>query len=333
MDLPPVLYLTGLMCKFDAMSTFLESPDRALDMANTGQSKVAFRRDGPFTPITSASEVTLEAMSQGDAWFGIHLEIGVADTWDGGDTMVAGHFVSMNVAPHDLCMSIFNEETASWEPRLFPPNTFWIHPEGSSFAHLRTGKDPFSGAIIDGQFLDSILGAHYEIVGGIGVSDPILENLFRALIVNLREGAPQPELTQALVRGFVTAFGWRHGRKAQPLRPGYGLNSAQIASITKWMEERLDQRVSVDAMAAQIGLSPAHFSREFKRKMGRTPWEHLIELRLDRARRMLSEDEGVSETALRCGFFDQAHLSRAFKQRFKVSPSAFARQVRLVCKP
>ena len=76
-------------------------------------------------------------------------------------------------------------------------------------------------------------------------------------------------------------------------------------------------------MAERVGLSAAHFSREFKRSTGNTPWEHVVQLRLEGARQLLESGESASEAALRFGFSDQSHLSRLFKLKYGVTPSSF----------
>jgi len=57
--------------------------------------------------------------------------------------------------------------------------------------------------------------------------------------------------------------------------------------------------------------------------MGQTPWEYVMELRLQRVVTLLKTGETIGAIAAECGFFDQAHLARLFKKRFGLAPSAF----------
>ena len=92
------------------------------------------------------------------------------------------------------------------------------------------------------------------------------------------------------------------------------------------MDAQSDVHLSIDALAQEAGLSPAHFARAFKQSVGRAPHQHLLTLRLERARRLLeSPDAGLSDVALRAGFADQAHFTRFFKRQFGVTPGAFVR--------
>src|SRR5262249_21940724 len=74
-------------------------------------------------------------------------------------------------------------------------------------------------------------------------------------------------------------------------------------------------------------LSVAHFARGFKRTLGEPPNAYLTRLRLERARNlMLFSDLSLAEVARACGFADQAHFSRRFRQRTGQSPGAWRRE-------
>jgi AraC family transcriptional regulator len=96
------------------------------------------------------------------------------------------------------------------------------------------------------------------------------------------------------------------------------------------MDARADDTLTLTELAGEAGLSPTHFARAFKESVGRAPHQHLIAVRLERARRLLeSPQAALSDVAARAGFADQAHLTRLFKRQFGVTPGAFAQRSRL----
>lgn len=294
---------------------------------SAASSWVRFRKGQESAPISSLTNIIrIHAVSDGPSWLGLHLEIGDATGWQGEDIMVDGHFVSMNLTPDVLHFETRAEDDATWQPAVRLPGAFWIHPEGSPLSHRVMQSTPWAAAIIDGKFLDAVMGQHYELRGGVSVVDDLLQHLFRSLTEALVDPTPpNATLLESLVRAFVLALGTRHGHPAPEMQGKSGLGSEQMRRLLAWIDHHLETRITVKAMAAQVDLSVAHFSREFKRATGLTPWEHIIEARLQRARQLLARGEAVCATAQECGFFDQAHLSRLFKQRFGVSPSAFAK--------
>ena len=69
--------------------------------------------------------------------------------------------------------------------------------------------------------------------------------------------------------------------------------------------------------------------RAFKESIGRAPHQHLMRLRLERARRLLdAPGAALSDVALRTGFADQAHFTRFFKRQFGVTPGALVQSRR-----
>jgi len=92
------------------------------------------------------------------------------------------------------------------------------------------------------------------------------------------------------------------------------------------MDASVETGVSVETLAREAGLSPAHFARAFTRSVGRPPHQHLLALRLERARALLgAPDARLSDVALRTGFADQAHFTRQFRRAFGVTPGAVLR--------
>lgn len=89
-------------------------------------------------------------------------------------------------------------------------------------------------------------------------------------------------------------------------------------------------RLRLDDVAHAAGLSPFHFHRVFQALMGETVAEFARRLRLEKALAMmaLSRTEPLATIARRCGFSSPSELTRSFKQRFGLPPSAFSIEAR-----
>jgi AraC-like DNA-binding protein len=75
-------------------------------------------------------------------------------------------------------------------------------------------------------------------------------------------------------------------------------------------------------------LSRAEFVRQFHAAYGLPPHAYLINLRLRKARRLLTRGLSLAQAAQESGFFDQSHLSRRFVRAYGVSPGTYARAAR-----
>jgi len=99
----------------------------------------------------------------------------------------------------------------------------------------------------------------------------------------------------------------------------------QFPTVVDWIEQQLDEPLTLERIAERAGLSPYHFSRLFTARMGRSVMAHVRGRRLVRAaRRLCSEpDLKLVELAFDCGFESQEAFTRAFKRVFGVSPGRF----------
>ncbi len=81
---------------------------------------------------------------------------------------------------------------------------------------------------------------------------------------------------------------------------------------------------AVEEIAAAIDVSRGHLVRIFKQELGVSPAQCLRNIRLDHAAMILARsDISVQDIAEECGFENQFHFSRAFKQQYKVSPKQY----------
>lgn len=92
-----------------------------------------------------------------------------------------------------------------------------------------------------------------------------------------------------------------------------------------FLASNFTSEVGLEALAGIAGLSRAHLIRAFRREFFITPHAFQTDLRVRHARRLLREGASPSDTAIECGFADQAHLTRHFKARIGVTPAAYRR--------
>lgn len=102
----------------------------------------------------------------------------------------------------------------------------------------------------------------------------------------------------------------------------------RIQQAIALMEAKFASKLTRDDVARAANLSPFHFSRLFRRVMGLSPHEYLLQRRLCYARHLLTAtrgDRSIAHVAAEAGFADQAHLTRQFRRVYGVTPGAFRR--------
>jgi AraC family transcriptional regulator len=105
----------------------------------------------------------------------------------------------------------------------------------------------------------------------------------------------------------------------------------QARKVRDYIDTHISGPVLVADLCALVQRSEAHFSRSFKRTFGESPHSFVVRCRVELAAQyMLTTDASLSDIALRCGFTDQAHLCRHFRQTAGQTPAAWRRAHRLL---
>ena len=100
----------------------------------------------------------------------------------------------------------------------------------------------------------------------------------------------------------------------------------QARKVRAYIDSHIAGPVLVADLCALVQRSQAYFSRSFKRTFGESPHVFLVRRRVELAAQcMLTTDACLSDIALQCGFTDQAHFSKHFRQATGQTPAAWRR--------
>ena len=136
------------------------------------------------------------------------------------------------------------------------------------------------------------------------------------------------EIANGIARRIVVAA-HRDGGQAQFVERPLPAPDGGLAHTRAWMEERLDEPLTVDEMARHAACSPRSFARLFRAETGTTPLQWLIGRRVAEAQRLLEgTDLPVEQVASRAGFGTAAALRQHFGRALSTSPSAYRRAFR-----
>ncbi|THF53324.1 AraC family transcriptional regulator [Flavobacterium supellecticarium] len=102
----------------------------------------------------------------------------------------------------------------------------------------------------------------------------------------------------------------------------------QLGKALDFIEQHLEEPLSVEKIATVANYSPFHFQRLFKAYTGETLLEFYNRKRIEKIAALLIRDtkETIGTLAFQYGFSDNAALTKAFKKRYSVSPTAFRKQ-------
>jgi len=130
------------------------------------------------------------------------------------------------------------------------------------------------------------------------------------------------ELSSLIVEGLMFELlgeALRYSRNNSKANPPVWLNQT-----LELLHDRFQESLSLNEIAAAVGVHETHLSREFKRYYRSTVGEYLRRLRIEFACRKISEsDIALSEIALLSGFADQSHFTKIFSQIMEMSPAVY----------
>lgn len=97
-----------------------------------------------------------------------------------------------------------------------------------------------------------------------------------------------------------------------------------INRAIEFIRELFNKNYSLEELARVANLSPYHFIRVFKAQTGKTPYQYLLDVKIEKAREMLRlKRHTITEVCFACGFNNLSHFTAVFKRKVGVSPSSY----------
>ena len=162
------------------------------------------------------------------------------------------------------------------------------------------GTPQFNGPVIQDEVLAArFLRAHGALEAGV-------------------EGLAADEALTAVLLDMIDRHAGGLGAVGAP-----GREPVAVRRAKDYLVAHIDERVELEDLARAAGLSAFHLIRVFRKATGMTPYNCLADRRVHLACNLLRDGMSATHAAASCGFFDQSHLTRAFKSRLGVTPGQF----------
>lgn len=192
--------------------------------------------------------------------------------------------------------------------RLLAPGHIYLFPSAAPYWMRTRAEDPLYCTFIH---LD-IQPLRLVRLLDRGPEDPLCLPVFQAIREAYRRGYPE---TAAGAAAALEAYGAESGLLEKP--------DPQIAALCAYMADHFAEPLTVAGLSAQFGYNDQYFIRLFRRGVGSTPHQYLLQLRLREAVRLLQGDAPIYAIAARVGFRDGETFCRAFKRRYGLSPGMY----------
>ncbi|WP_207479143.1 GlxA family transcriptional regulator [Arenibaculum pallidiluteum] len=190
------------------------------------------------------------------------------------------------------------------------------------WAHARRLQERFPKVAVDDDRI-------YIADGGVWTSAGMTSAIDLALA--LIEDDHGADVSRGIARKLVV-YHRRPGGQSQfsallELEP----SSDRVRRALVYAKEHLRNPLSVEELAASVGLSPRQFSRVFREETGQSPAKAVERLRLEAAKTMLEEGRHSMDVVARdTGFADRNRMRRAFLRAYGQPPQSLRRSLRLI---
>ncbi len=155
----------------------------------------------------------------------------------------------------------------------------------------------------------------YTCSGGIAPLD---------LMLNMIKDDLGPDIAPLISEQFILDR-IRNDRDRQhiPLQAQVGVFHERLIKAAALMEANIEEPMSLDDLAASIGVSRRQIERLFKRHLDQVPTKYYLEIRLRRARELLLQTSmSIMDITTACGFQSPPHFSKCYRNAFGYPPSA-----------
>jgi AraC family transcriptional regulator len=102
-----------------------------------------------------------------------------------------------------------------------------------------------------------------------------------------------------------------------------GLSPTHRRVVRDNIEQRLSEKLSIEGLATEIGLSPFHFARMFKVSFGESPANYINRRRVALAKEYLARHESLAQISADSGFSHQSHMTATFKKLTGLTPALY----------
>lgn len=263
------------------------------------------------------------------AWNGIIVEQHRLPPAEMPEHSVTGHGISVNVGAQPTSFA-WTRRRGGWDDRPTYPGhcRILMHGESHPTRWLQTYNEV--SLIIDPQFVadvveDELAANRIEFVSQHSVADSVIVYYATKFREELTADTPNGAMyAETATIGLVLHLLANHGvAKPKLPSPRGKLNAFQLRSVVDFLDAHISADVSLVSLAQQAHVSPFHFARLFRRTLGVPPHQFVLQLRVQRALRLMkARTLSLAQIAVECGFHDQPHLTKAFRKLLGTTPGA-----------
>jgi AraC family transcriptional regulator len=241
------------------------------------------------------------------------------------------HVICLSLAPRPVrLLQIQGDKSYTG---LYGKGDFSIKPAEAPFFARWDSDDRLLQIRMAAPFIQQVAGEalamnpdQIEVIPEFRTRDPQVEAISMMLLTELKQDNLGGRLYIESLANLLAVQFLRQYSVSKPHLPAYegGLPQHQLRQVLDYIHDHLAQNIKLADLAALLDMSQFHFSHLFKQAIGTSPYQYLIQQRVERAKQLLKQTErSIMEIALECGFNSHSHLTKQFRQLTGITPKAY----------
>ncbi|HIK14320.1 MAG TPA: helix-turn-helix transcriptional regulator [Leptolyngbyaceae cyanobacterium M33_DOE_097] len=287
-------------------------------------------------PFSNLPECTCTPIlsSQSQGWENILVEQFQHPSGEGATQYNNEHTICLSLSPRPV--RFLQIKAGKTHSSLYGKGDISITPAQMPFFARWEGEDHYMQIRLTTQFIQAIasetLDTHpdrLELAPEFRTRDPQIEAIALMLLTELQQNNVGSALYINSLTNVLAVHLIRNYASIKPNIPIYsaGLPERKLAHVVEYIHHHLEEDIKLSDLAALLGMSQFHFCRLFKQSLGVTPYQYLLQQRVERAKQLLKQtDHSIMEIAFLCGFNSHSHLTKQFRQLTGMTPTVYRSQ-------
>jgi YesN/AraC family two-component response regulator len=158
-----------------------------------------------------------------------------------------------------------------------------------------------------------------------------VETLNRAEMTNPSGYVVKPFRREQLLSTIRIALANHQAKRILPLRKtdeyqGEKITASyRLKSTIAYIKEHLHHNINLELLSGSMGMTPAYFCRFFHKEIGCSPYQYIIQQRIEKAKELLLKQRqlSINDIAMQCGFTSHSQLDRHFRKIMGITPKEY----------
>jgi AraC family transcriptional regulator len=284
-----------------------------------------------IVPHQSVSTCVPLLSSQAQGWENILVEQFQHPSGEGRTHYSDEHTICLSLAPRPV--RFLQIKGGKTHTSLYGKGDISITPAKMPFFARWEGDDHYMQIRIASRFIQNVAKEalamnpdRLELLPEFRTRDPQLEAIGMMLLAELKQENLGGKLYIESLANVLAVHLLRQYAATKPQLSIYkgGLPQHQLLQVLEYINEHLDRDIKLVNLAQLLDISQFHFSHLFKQSLGTSPYQYLLQQRIERAKQLLKQtDRSIMDIAFLCGFNSHSHLSKQFRQLTGMTPKFY----------